>query len=272
MLLSQELQEIIPDTLHPLVPERFEVIGDIAIISIPDELSPYQQAIASSLIAQRHTITTVLKRVSKRSGACRVAEFEPIIGTKTKTIYREFGFKYRVDLSKAFFTSRLAGERRRIASIIRPGEVVLVPFAGVGPFAIPVAAQGAQVIAVEINLEACLLFRENAIMNRVEDRVAVICSDAAMAGRMLRIRADRAILPTPYGYEEAFRPLAEMVKAGGIIHYYTFDNQKGAQERARNFRDSGFLVERLHRCGNVAPSVSRWVFDLISEKEPGSGN
>ena len=209
MLLSQALQEIIPEPLHPLVPERFEVIGDIAVISIPDELSPYQQDIARSLIAQRHSITTVLKRISKRSGACRVAEFEPIIGTKTSTIYREFGFKYRVDLSHAFFTSRLAGERRRISAMVRPGENVLVPFAGVGPFAIPVAARGAQVIAVEINPEACLLLMENSRQNRVEDRITVICGDASLAGRMLRIRADRAIIPTPYGFEEAFKPFTD---------------------------------------------------------------
>ena len=272
MLFSPALQEIIPEPLHRLVPERFEVIGDIAIISIPDELSPYQQAIASSLIAQRHNITTVLKRVSKRSGACRVAEFEPITGTKTRTIYREFRFRYRVDLSHAFFTSRLAGERRRISAMVRPGEIVLVPFAGVGPFAIPAAARGAKVIAVEINPEACHLLKENSRLNRVEDRITVICGDASMAGRMLRIRADRAILPTPYGLEEAFKPLSRIVKAGGIIHYYTFDTHNGAQDRARNFRDCGFLVDRIHRCGNVAPSVSRWVFDLRSEEEPGSGN
>jgi len=272
VLLSQSLKEVIPEDLHPLIPDRFEVIGEIAILSIPDDLSRYQQVIAESLMAQRRSITTVLRRISKRNGPCRVAEYEPIIGTTTITTYKESGFRYRVNISHAFFTSRLTGERQRISAMIQPEELVLIPFAGVGPFAIPVAARGAQVIAVEINPDACLLLKENIRLNRLEDRVMLIRGDALTAEIMLKIKADRVIIPTPYGFDKAFKTLSQMVKPGGFIHYYTFDNQNGVQERARNFRNSGFLVERLHRCGNVAPSVSRWVFDLISEGRPGSDN
>lgn len=262
MQLSQVLKEDIPDALHHLIPDRFEVIGDIAIISIPEELLQYQITIAKSLINHRKNITTVLRRVSKRSGTCRIAEYQPIIGTKTRTLYRESRFRYRVDLSHAFFTSRLAGERQRISDIIKPGEIVLVPFAGVGPFVIPVAARGARVIAIEINLEACLLLRENIRLNHLEDRVEIIRGDTSLASRMLRIMSDRAIIPTPYGHDETFIPLSRMVRKGGGIHFYTFDNQDGAQERAKIFTHAGFEINRFHRCGNVAPSVSRWVYDL----------
>ncbi|HWQ64008.1 MAG TPA: hypothetical protein VN429_06290 [Methanospirillum sp.] len=262
MQLSQVLKEVIPDPLHHLIPDRFEVIGDIAILSIPDELSQYQTTIAKALINQRRSITTVLRRVSKVSGSCRIAGYQPIIGTKTRTLYRESGFRYRVDLSHAFFTSRLAGERQRISDIIKPGERVLIPFAGVGPFVIPVAARGAHVIAIEINPDACLLLRENIRLNHLEDRVAIIRGDASLASRMLRIMSDRAIIPTPYGLDETFIPLSRMVRKGGGIHFYTFDNRDGAQERAKILTLAGFEVGRLHRCGNVAPSVSRWVYDL----------
>lgn len=262
MQLSKVLREVIPKSLHHLIPDRFEVIGDIAILSIPDELSQYQTTIAKALISQRRSITTVLRRVSKMGGTCRIAGYQPIIGTKTRTLYKESGFRYRVDLSHAFFTSRLAGERQRISGIIRPGELVLVPFAGVGPFVIPVAARGAQVIAIEINPDACLLLRENIRLNHLEDRVAIIMGDASLACRMLKIMSDRAIIPTPYGLDETLIPLSRMVREGGSIHFYTFDNRDGAQERANILSQSGFNVDRFHRCGNVAPSVSRWVYDL----------
>jgi tRNA (guanine37-N1)-methyltransferase len=260
--LSQVLKEDIPEDLHHLIPDRFEVIGDIAILSIPNELLPYQTTIAKSLINQRRNITTVLGRVSKRSGTCRIAGYQPIIGTKTRTLCKESGFRYRVDLSHAFFTSRLAGERQRISEIIRPGELILVPFAGVGPFVIPVAARGARVIAIEMNPDACLLLRENIRQNHLEDRVDIIRGDASLASRMLRIISDRVIIPTPYGHDETFVPLSRTVRKGGSIHFYTFDNRDGAQERAKAFTQAGYEVDRFHRCGNVAPSVSRWVYDL----------
>ncbi len=262
MIPGQNLIGVIPETLHSHIPRRFEVIGDIAVVSFPDELIPYQLQIARSIIADRHNVTTVLRRVSKRSNYHRVAHYEPIIGTKTSTTYRESGFVYRVDLSNVFFTTRLAGEHQRISAQIQPGELVLLPFAGVGPFVIPAAAREAKVIAIEKNPHACQLLLENVRLNHCADQVLMIQGDARTTHLMLKIRADRVIIPTPYGLDEIFPLLSRMVKPGGVIHYYTFHNQSGAEELARDFLASGFVVDRLHRCGNVAPSVSRWVFDL----------
>jgi tRNA (guanine37-N1)-methyltransferase len=261
--LSKALQGIIPGPLEPLVPNHYEVIGSIAVLTLPEELLPYQRVIAECLMAQRHNITTVLRRASKRKGANRIAGYQPIIGTDTETIYRESGFCYKVDLAHAFFTSRLAGERQRIAAQIKPDELVLVPFAGVGPFVIPTASRGSRVIAIEINPDACRLLEENIRLNSLDGEVMVIRGDACLADRMLCIKVDRAIIPTPYGLDEAFAPLSRMVRQGGVIHYYTFHNRNGVEELAQRFLDSGYQVTRLHRCGNVAPSVSRWVFDLI---------
>ena len=67
----------------------------------------------------------------------------------------------------------------RIASKVRPGEIVLVPFCGVGPFAVPLAAKGAAVFALETNPEACRWLAENARLNRVEESVVIIKGDAA---------------------------------------------------------------------------------------------
>ncbi|MDD1729806.1 MAG: RsmD family RNA methyltransferase [Methanospirillum sp.] len=262
MTRGQNLTDIIPETLHSHIPRRFEVFGDIAVVSFPDELTSYKLQIARSIIADRHNITTVLRRVSKRSSYHRVAHYEPIIGTKTCTTCRESGFVYRIDLLNAFFTTRLVGERQRISSQIQPGELVLIPFAGVGPFVIPAAARGAQVIAIEKNPYACVLLQENVRLNHCTDRVLVIQGDAITTHTLLKTRTDRVIIPTPYGMDETFPLLSGMVKPGGVIHYYTFHNKSGAEELSRDFHDSGFKVDRLHRCGNVAPSVSRWVFDV----------
>jgi tRNA (guanine37-N1)-methyltransferase len=266
--LSESLGGIIPDSLLPLVPDRFEVIGDIALVTLPEALLPYRVPVARAIISGRRSISTVLRRISGTEGTIRVAGYEPVIGSKTATICRESGFSYRVDIAHTFFTSRLAAERQRIASLIRPGEQIFIPFAGVGPFVIPAAVKGAAVTALEINPVACRLLSDNIRLNTLRTHPAVIRGDALTADRLFTCRFDRAILPTPYGLNEAFGPVERVVKPGGNIHFYTFGNRSQAEERKEWFRDSGFTVTRCHRCGNTAPSVSRWVYDLVKEENP----
>ncbi|HWQ65540.1 MAG TPA: methyltransferase domain-containing protein [Methanospirillum sp.] len=262
MSLRADLSGVIPEELIPLLPDGFEVIGDIAVISVPHELDRYTGDIAQQIIRKRRSIRIVLRKISGREGEHRVARYESIVGERTATMYHESGFSYQVDLAVAFTTSRLAGERMRIAALISLGEVVVVPFAGVGPFVIPVAARGGTVVAIELNRDACLMGSENARRNRVSDRVAYIRGDALTTWHMVNQSFDRAIIPTPYGLETAFEAISQVVRPGGIIHYYTFCNRTQAIDLTEQFTSQGYEVLRCHTCGNVAPSVSRWVFDL----------
>lgn len=263
MRLSESLYGVIPDPLFSALPDRYDVIGDIAIITLPDALLPYQVHIAEAIIAGRRSVSTVLRRISKRNGECRVAGYEPVFGRKTITTCRESGFLYRVDLAHAFFTPRLAGEHQRIAGFVQPGETIFVPFAGVGPFVIPAASRQARVIALDINPVACRLLSENLTLNHLCGEAAIIRGDARSAPSLIRCQVDRAIIPTPYGGDDLFRQVEKVVKPGGQIHFYTFKNQQQAADLSQAFHRSGFVVERCHRCGNVAPSVSRWVYDLV---------
>jgi len=262
MVFQRKLIGIIPDSLLSRLPGGYEVIGDIAVITIPEEILAYTADIAAAVIKDRKSIRTVLRKITKREGDHRVASYEPVIGSGTRTIHRESGFVYQVDLSTSFFTTRLAGERHRITSLIQPGETILVPFAGVGPFAIPAAAQGARIIAIEMNPYACYLLKNNAKLNRVESKFAIIRGDAMTADTMLSCRVDRAIIPTPYGLDDALISISRVVKPGGWIHFYTFKNRNQAEDLKIWLIHAGYEVTRVHRCGNVAPSVSRWVYDM----------
>lgn len=263
MRLSVDLQGLIPPSLLPLVPDRFEVIGDIAVISLPEPVIPYREVIAGMIMSRRKSVRTVLRRVSKREGDKRVALYEPVIGSRTTTTCRESGFSYQVDLAHAFFTTRLSGERQRITSLVQPEERIIVPFAGVGPFVIPPASKGAHVTALEMNPFACRLLTHNIRKNRLRTAAVVIQGDALTADSLFSCRFDRAIIPTPYGLDEAFFPIDRIVRPGGMLHYYTFMNRTQAFEKCTQFCNAGYSVTRCHRCGNVAPSVSRWVFDLV---------
>jgi tRNA (guanine37-N1)-methyltransferase len=262
MRLKDTLSGIIPPDRLSLLKSRYTVVGDIAILSIPPALSAYRGAIADAVISSDRHIAAVLDRTSKTDGDRRVARYDLIAGSATVTLHREFGFVYRLDLTEVFFNPRLAAERMRVAAEVRAGERVFVPFGGVGPFSIPAAARGADVVVVEKNPAACRWLAENVRRNGVEDRTAVVLGDAFAPPFAPGLLFDRAIVPTPYGIDRILDAVTPLVRTGGIVHFYTFKKPHQIEGLKRAYADSGYRVIRYRRCGNVAPAVSRWVFDL----------
>jgi tRNA (guanine37-N1)-methyltransferase len=57
------------------------------------------------------------------------------------------------------------------------------------------------------------------------------------------------------------------VKRGGMIHFYTFKNRQQADTLGTEFGQKAFDVLIQRRCGNVASGVSRWVYDLVKQKQ-----
>jgi tRNA (guanine37-N1)-methyltransferase len=240
----------------------YQVIGDVAVVCIPPSAGHRGRELAEKLVSRHRSVKTVLNKTSKLSGERRTAFYELLAGGETVTTHTEFGFIYRIDVSKVFFSPRLAYERRRVTSMIRPGERVLVPFAGVGPFAIPAAAGGARVLAVEKSSAACRWLAENAQLNRVEKNLEIIKGDALCLKNLLRGEFDRAILPIPYGLDCALEVISAKVKSGGRLHFYTFKKKHQIEGLVKDFERMGLKTVFYRRCGNVAPNVYRWAFDL----------
>jgi tRNA (guanine37-N1)-methyltransferase len=262
MGLQRQLRGIIPDEVLYSISDHFDVIGDIAVISIPEELSDYKQVIAEVLIAHRRNIYTVLNKVAKVAGEDRTAGYEILTGNTTVTLHHEFGFAYRLDLSRVFFNTRLSYERMRVIDQIEGGERVLVPFCGVGPFAIPPAAKGAKVVAVEQNPDAYLWLEENIRLNKVRKMITAIHGDAFDSDLLPHHQFDRLIIPAPYGLEGTLDILSPLAVQGGMIHFYTFKTRNEIPLLIEDYAQKGFDVTYYNTCGNVAPGVSRWVFDL----------
>lgn len=253
----------LPPYLAHRLPSGYQVIGDIAVISLPDELRDYDTLIASAILARHGNVRTVLDRRPIPRGDTRVPEVRVIAGKGTTTMCREFGFSYRLDLSRVFYSSRLASERQRIAGLVRPGEDVLVPFAGIGPFVVPIAARGARVTAIENNPVSVRFLRENLERNRVAGKVTVIEGDFYEVFRSLQPGFDRAVLPAPYRRDDALPVGSGLVKDGGTIHMYTFGRATAKEKLSRKYEGMGFGINRVRRCGNVARGICRYVIDLV---------
>ena len=278
------------------IPGRFSLIGDVAVLSIPPSFEGDKRGIGEAIIRSQKSVRTVLEKRSIVSGDRRVASFDLLAGEGTVTSHREYGFSYKLDVARVFYNPRLGSERMRVASMVRPGEWALVPFAGVGPFAIPLAAAGARVMAIEINPEACRWMAENVCMNGVAGMVEIVKGDAFALSRAMAKRSpadaceekgeekvgkgekgkteekkekrqgpgfDRAVVPTPYGRDEILDLIIPLVRSGGAIHFYTFKKRSEIAGLIWGLEGLGLAVELHRRCGNVAPGVSRWAFDMV---------
>jgi tRNA (guanine37-N1)-methyltransferase len=263
MRLKEKLHGVVPEECLSELSNRFHVIGNIAILSLAPELESYKKEIAEAVLSSGKSIHTVLSKTSKLQGERRVAGFELLAGVgNTVTTHKEFGFFYRLDVSKVFWSSRLGYERMRVAAAVVAGEDVLLPFAGVGPFAVPLAAYGAVVLALEKNREACLYLSENARLNKVDTKIAIINADAFHMAKLLQKDFHRAVIPAPYGADGILETVLPLVKSRGTLHFYTFKKRHQIEPLKKSYKDMGLEVMQAHSCGNVAPGVCRWVFDL----------
>jgi tRNA (guanine37-N1)-methyltransferase len=231
--LKKRLRELLSETLPPedliQVYNSYDIVGDIAIIRLPEKARRRCVVIAEAVMNVHKNVKTVLAQVGAVQGDFRLRTLEHVAGEdRTSTVHRESGCAFSVDVEKCYFSPRLHNERMRIAKQVRSKEVVINMFAGVGCFSILIAkhSDAAKVYSIDINPVALQYMSENVRVNGVYGRVIPILGDAKdVIEKRLRHTADRVLMPLP---EKAlgYLPYAllAMKKHGGVIHYYDFEH------------------------------------------------
>jgi len=236
--LEQVLAQQLPSSIIPLISKSFDVIGDIAIIELSPATEPFEKNIAEALMKVHKNVKTVYSKAGPVTDSQRLRPLHHVLGpNRTETIHKELGCRFKIDISKAFFSPRLSTEHARVAEQVRPRECVVDMFAGVGPFSILIAKrlEDVQVHAIDANPEAAKLIRENAMMNKVQDRVKVWTGDArtVVKNNLLGV-ATRVIMNHPSQSREFLHPACETLRReGGIVHYYTFADGLESESNAR---------------------------------------
>lgn len=240
----------VPEELKPLLPSSFDVIGDIAIIELPEGLMEYGKAIGEAILKVHRHIRAVFAKGGKVSGEYRVRELVHLAGEeRTETLHRENGIRLRLDVSRVYFSPRLATERMRIFRKSRPGEVVFDMFAGVGPYSILLAKKAELVFACDINPWAVRYLEENVRLNRANNVVPILGDVRKVAGR---VEADRVVMNLPKFADRFLREAMLSVRNGGIVHYYGFGPEEDLfSEHEGKIKavagELGFGVEILER-------------------------
>ena len=263
------LRELLKDKLQEekllLVPKGFEVIGDIAILNLPPSLYDEKHLIAQALVSHNKNVKVVLLKKNKLAGEKRTAEFQILIGDRTTTIHKENCCLFKVDIARTYFTGKLYFERSRIAGEVKDGEDILVLFCGVGPFLIPIAKRKkVNIIGLEKNPVACAIFRKNADLNKID--ADIILGDANSMNNIFRKRFDRIVMPTPYGQDHFLSFARPLLKPGGTVHFYTFKKDFEISHFKSLLEELGWHIDFWRDCGDVAPRVSRYVFDILSSE------
>jgi tRNA (guanine37-N1)-methyltransferase len=240
----------------------YEVIGDIAIAA-PGSA----ENVGEALLAVHPHIKTVLMPIGTVEGEFRTKKFSLLTGEdKRVTLHRENGLQLRVDLESAYFSPRLATERIRIARQVKPDEVIVDMFAGVGPIALLLATKAKRVYAADLNPLAVKLLRENVALNRLGNVMPMLSDAAALE---LPEKCDRVVMNLPHGAAGFLQKAVELLENRGVIHFYTIgpedspyrESESAVGEIAQN---SGVEIEIKGRrvVHSYAPRVELVVLDL----------
>lgn len=255
-----------PDLLAQL-PARWEQFGTVVILRLPPALEEHRMELGKTY-AEALKASAVLADRGGIQGPFREPVLEPLWGTETVTLHKENGVLFRFDAAALMFSSGNLQERLRMARLPCAGETVIDLFAGIGQLSLPIAVHGRpkQVVACELNPQAVGFLRENILLNRVEDRMAVYAGDnrdlplRGVAHRVLLgyLRGTAAYLPKAF---ELLRP------DGGMLHYHETCPEALVSSRpweAIQAAAGGRSVElvQLRRVKSYSPGIVHIVLDV----------
>lgn len=264
------LKEALAGTLSEeelaLVPTSFDIIGDIAILEIPDELSGKKEQIAEAMLKTFKNIKVIAAKKTKINTEYRIRKLDIIAGEPRKeTEHREHGCIYRLNVETCYFSPRLGSERLRVAEQCKHGERILVMFAGVGPYAVLIAKRSKpkEIHAIELNPEASRYLEENSRINKVN--INSINGDVRKEIPKLG-EFDRIIMPLPKDAGDFLDVALPALKKGGTIHFYDFShNEEESTEKVKEIcagLNQKIEVLNAVKCGSYSPYMYRICVDF----------
>jgi tRNA (guanine37-N1)-methyltransferase len=161
----------------------YSMIGHILHLNLREHVFPYKKFIgdvfldkikrAQIVVNKLTTIQNEFRNFQMEVLAKRDQQIETIVKTK------ESGVEFEFDFAEVYWNPRLSTEHERVIHKLQSNVDILYDvFAGVGPFAIPVAKRKkCEVIANDLNPECYKWLSHNCKLNKVESLVKVYNMD-----------------------------------------------------------------------------------------------
>jgi tRNA (guanine37-N1)-methyltransferase len=255
-----------------ILPRAYDIIGNIAIIDIPKELTKKQIIIAKELMHQHPNIKTVLKKAGRFKGRLRTRKLQHVSGIKTKeTIYTENNCRMKLNVETCYFSPRLANERQEITKEIKKNDLVLIMFSGVGPFGLVISrlSKAREIVMIELNREATKYAEENIRINKLSN-IRAVQGDVKRIIPKFKEKFDKIVMARPQLKETFLKEAFKASKKGTIIYFYDFlqENEipnasiKKIQEAAKKSKKK-IKILAWKKCGEIAPYKFRVRIDFI---------
>lgn len=176
--MKDVLKGILPEDLEGI--SSFSQVGHIVHVNLRDETLPYKEVVGQVLLDKIPNCKSVVNKLNTIDNTYRNFQLELLAGEENyKTLVKENGVSFEFDFSKVYWNSRLSTEHERIVQSVKPKDVVYDVFAGVGPFAVPIAKKTkCRVLANDLNPDSAKWLEHNKKLNKIGDNLRVFNKDA----------------------------------------------------------------------------------------------
>ncbi|KAM8916358.1 tRNA (guanine(37)-N(1))-methyltransferase [Spinachia spinachia] len=288
-LKSEEvLEAVLPQGQD--VTSGFSRVGHIAHMNLRDHQLPYKNLIGQVIMDKNPGVTCVVNKTNMIDSTYRNFKMEVLAGEENMVAkVKENGVTYEFDFSHVYWNPRLSTEHQRVVQLVKRSDTVFDVFAGVGPFAVPAARSGANVLANDLNPESHRWLQHNCKLNKVEKKVRTFNLDgrAFIQGplkqelpALLKEKATvHVVMNLPalaLDFLDAFRGLLQQEPSCDeilpTVHCYGFskDDNPEADVAARASHSLGFPLEgrcSVHFVRNVAPNKDMMCVTFTLPKE-----
>ncbi|MBA3976637.1 MAG: class I SAM-dependent methyltransferase family protein [Nitrosopumilus sp.] len=278
-LLKRLLKGVLLDTELADVFSSFDIIGDIAIIKIPDSISLKKKLIGDTLLSNVSNLKSVFLQKTAVDGEYRLRGLELIAGdNKYVTIYKEYGCQFFVNVASSYFSPRLSTERLRISNLVSENELIINMFGGIGTFSIVIAKKTPVLVYnIDSNMDAYVLSILNSKLNKIQDRIISLHGDAQkiLHSVLFEDKADRILMPLPERAFEFIDVSVNCIKpSGGYLHFFSHiksETKSKAVGDSENYVHSLFSrydyqIKHTQIVRAVGPRVYQTVTDIYIKK------
>ena len=258
---SRDYRLNLTDNIRSLAPRSFDIFGEIAILRLINDLKDYEKEIAEALLLSHKNIKTVCAD-SGVHGEFRIRNLRIISGKNNfVSVHKENGMRFEADISKVYFSPRLATERERLSSLANEGELVLDAFAGVAPFSISLAKKGSKVLSLDSNPDAEIWALKNFVNNGVSDKQYSYHNSKFEKFDFGLKKFDRIIMNNPTNSLPFLNKAMDLLAEKGMIHMYMISPKDNSFDIS-NHLNLGYNCKSKKEVHAYSPSSSLFVFDI----------
>ena len=247
--------------IRDFAPRSFDIFGNIAILRLSSDLESYNKQIANALLLSHKNIKTVCIDLGVQ-GEFRIRNLKIISGDSNFiSVHKENGMKFEADISKVYFSPRLATERQRLSSLVSPGENVLDAFAGVAPFSVYLAKKGCKVTSLDSNPNATEWVLKNYYNNGINEKQFSFFNSKFEDYEFGAQKFDRIIMNNPINCLPFLPKAMSLVSEMGVIHFYSIGPKDESFQLSRHLTEE-FKCSAKREVHAYSPSSSLFVFDI----------